>query len=700
MHANRLVVLRIALGILWLPATVFAQPLGWALEVQQPWDYGTDRLIVVNLDSGAEVARFEAPLGVRFGNGGVTPDGHYYLLATSAGLARYRTHPPAFDRNIGPAGEVTHLSLAPIGARVHLMGPHGRAVVDWESAAVISVECCDAPVVYFTPDGSVRIHHRFRSETDRVERVAAFAESTGILLWEHEVPLYYSCGPGVAGSRYFALHCTDWDSPFVYLWDISTGAEGPPTDICCPTGLAWHGERLLLSHHDWSDTIRLSAYDPQARTTTMITERPSGHQSFPAQVTVSPDGRRAYWQTHHFAPVFGTDLTIYDVIDLASGSRVGSGQLNGFQDDFDISLEPWCDFGVPALVAAPVEGGVVNVPVVPSSACPTWSVLGQPPVLNPGPHVGPATILVRTWANTSATPKSTPVVIGRQTVLITQPSGVPAAPALEAAVVGDRVALSWTPAIGAGITGFVVRGAVEDGAVLDLLQLPAHLRNWTSPPLLPGSYEVELVAANGAGRSAASNRRAFSIGASAVPEPPTGLTATVADDRVALSWRPALTLPAPSAFVVEAAANGSTDFAPVARTDVPSFVATRVPAGTWQVFVRSATAGGVSEPSAVVTVTTVQCTAAPPGPPLDPWAVWTPPTVSLRWSPPSTGSVDEYVIEVGSASGRADLGQLVVPSTRLTHTEEVSALAAFVRVRARNACGTGTPSQEIPVVIY
>ena len=140
-------------------------------------------------------------------------------------------------------------------------------------------------------------------------------------------------------------------------------------------------------------------------------------------------------------------------------------------------------------------------------------------------------------------------------------------------------------------------------------------------------------------------------------------------------------------------------FVPVARSDVPSFVATRVPTGTWQVRVRSATAGGVSEPSAVISVTTTPC-VTPPGPPQAPWALWTAPSVSLRWSPPSTGAVEQYVIEVGRTSGAVDLARLVVPGTRLSHTEPVSSLAAFVRVRARNACGESAPSAEIPIIVY
>jgi hypothetical protein len=695
MHAILLVVIGIIVAVVGAPVSAFGQPLGWILEAEPPWNYGpTDRLIVFDLNSGSEVARFEAPLEVRYAAGAVTPDGQYYLLATSAGLARYRTRPVVFDRNIGPPGPVTDLSVAPSGTQVHVMGPHGRAVVDWRSGALIRVECCDTPDVYFTPEGSVRIDH-VRSITNRVERVTAFSEPAGTRLWEHEIP-YYPCGPGAAGRSYFALSCHDWDYWTIYLWNVSTGAE---QNVDLVGLIAWHSDRLLISHRTpLGDATRLSSYDPQARTTRLIAERAGPGEEGPWSITVAPDDSFAVWQTRYYGGV-SEARTAYDLIDLGSGTRLATAELSGFQEDFDISLEPVCELDVPAARAAPPEGGMVNIPVVPEPTCSAWSVAGQPGVLNPGRYVGPATIFVRTWPNTEAAAKSIPVRIGRQTVLITQPSGVPAAPVLEAAVSGNRVALSWMPAIGAGITAFIVRGAIAGGTVTDVLQLPAALRGWTSPSLPPGSYQVELLAANGAGRSPPSNRRAFSIGAPETPEPPSGLTASVADDRVGLSWTPASTSPAPAGFIVEASASGSPAFAPVARVDGPSFVATRVPAGTWDVRVRSATAGGVSEPSAAISVTTAPCMAAP-GPPQAPWALWTAPAVSVRWSAPSTGSVEDYVIEVGSASGRADLAQLIVPSVRLTHTEQVSALVAFVRVRARNACGTGVPSGEVAVVIY
>jgi hypothetical protein len=303
------------------------------------------------------------------------------------------------------------------------------------------------------------------------------------------------------------------------------------------------------------------------------------------------------------------------------------------------------------------------------------------------------------WPNADAATRNTIVAVGIRQVVIAQPSAAPAAPDLEAAIVGNRVALTWTPATGAGMTGFVIRGAINGSAVSDVVQLPAHRRAWTSPPLPVGSYEVELVAVNGTGRGPASHRRSFSVGVTDIPLPPAGLSARIADDRVDLTWTPASTGAAPAGFVIEAAAGGSTVFAAVARSDVPSLVATRVPIGTWHIRVRAATAGGVSEPSSVVTAATTPC-SAPPAPPLAPWAVWTPPLVSVRWSPSPSGSVEDYVIEVGSVSGGADIGRLVVPGTRLSDTEPVSSLAAFVRVRALNACGQSAPSAEIPIIVY
>jgi predicted phage tail protein len=207
---------------------------------------------------------------------------------------------------------------------------------------------------------------------------------------------------------------------------------------------------------------------------------------------------------------------------------------------------------------------------------------------------------------------------------------------------------------------------------------------------------VDIAAVNGGGASLPSNLVTFSIGVTTRPEPPTALAATAVDDRVAIAWQPAAAGPAPSGYIVEAAAAGASTFAEVARTSSPSLVVTGAPSGAWQVRVRATTAGGSGLPSAPISFTTSACTL-PPASPQQPWSLWTPPAFTVQWARPLTGSVDAYVLEIGSSSGSADLGRIVVPGDRLSVTQDVATIRAFVRVRARNACGESAPSAEVVV---
>jgi hypothetical protein len=669
-----------------------AQPNGWAAGLQ--------RLEVVNLASGVVRAAFDAPAGVSFGQGALTPDGRFYLLATSQGVLRFRTDSVSLDRTIGTGTAVTQLAIPPTGSRVYAAGAMGLEVIDWDSGALILSRCCDPVLaVQFTPDGRTRLEV---TGNFGAYLLTAFVSATGSRLWS--VELGYHWVEIAASNTQVAVNTDYSDSRAVLVYGALDGAFQGWLQGVAPNGMAWRGDELLISEIVYVDPpipsrprLRLYAVDQALRRRVIADRIPAQQHSFTGAIALSYDQRRAYW-VYYDSDDPSDAQHAYDIIDLETNTLVGTGQLGRGIWNLAVEDPDPCVLHAPSTVTAPIEGGLVAIQVTPATTCRPWYVLDRR-VLNPGPHVGSTTVLVQTWANPEAATRTEAITIGSQTVLITQPSGVPAAPAFEAAVAGDRVALSWTPAIGAGITAFVVRGAIAGGAVTDVLQVRASLRAWISPPLPPGSYEVELVAANGAGRSASSKRRAFSIGVAGTPDPPSGLTALVADDRVALSWTPAATSPAPAGFVVEAAATGRPAFAPAARTDGPSFVATRVPAGTWEVRVRSATAGGVSEPSVAITVTTAAC-MAPPGPPQAPWALWTPPSVSVRWSPPATGAVEEYVIEVGRTSGSVDLGRLVVTGARLSVTESVSSLAAFVRIRARNACGESAPSAEIPIVVY
>jgi hypothetical protein len=301
---------------------------------------------------------------------------------------------------------------------------------------------------------------------------------------------------------------------------------------------------------------------------------------------------------------------------------------------------------------------------------------------------------VKFSANFDGSPSNIPLSLAGQSVTAVRQSAAPGAPELHVAVSGDRAVLSWDVTVGAGMLNFVVRGALRGSSLTDVITLAGGARAWTTPALSPGSYEVEVAASNWAGTGPASNRVAFSVGVPALPEAPTDVTATVVDDRVEVRWRPASTGPAASRFAVEGAPAGSAAFAEVARSDGSPFVAMRAPIGSWALRIRAVTAGGTGPPSAPVTVTTTRC-SAPPAAPRQPWVLTTYPWMTLRWSLPSAGSVERYIVEVGSALGRSDLGRLTVAGDRVSLTAPFVTERVFVRLRAVNACGESPASPDV-----
>lgn len=71
-------------------------------------------------------------------------------------------------------------------------------------------------------------------------------------------------------------------------------------------------------------------------------------------------------------------------------------------------------------------------------------------------------------------------------------------------------------------------------------------------------------------------------------------------------------------------------------------------------------------------------------------------SVSVSWTAP-TGNQQPttYVIEVGSSSGLNNQGTFVVPATDTSYGRATPPGTYFVRVHARNACGTSGVSNEI-----
>jgi hypothetical protein len=71
--------------------------------------------------------------------------------------------------------------------------------------------------------------------------------------------------------------------------------------------------------------------------------------------------------------------------------------------------------------------------------------------------------------------------------------------------------------------------------------------------------------------------------------------------------------------------------------------------------------------------------------------------VTLTWN--SVTSPDTFRIEAGSAAGLTDLAILDVAGTQRALVVTAPAGRYFVRIRARNACGTSGASNENEVVV-
>jgi hypothetical protein len=72
--------------------------------------------------------------------------------------------------------------------------------------------------------------------------------------------------------------------------------------------------------------------------------------------------------------------------------------------------------------------------------------------------------------------------------------------------------------------------------------------------------------------------------------------------------------------------------------------------------------------------------------------------VTLTWgAPPAAERVTTYVIEAGSAPGATNQGTFVAAGTATSFQREAPPGTYYVRIFARNACGTSPASQELTV---
>lgn len=92
--------------------------------------------------------------------------------------------------------------------------------------------------------------------------------------------------------------------------------------------------------------------------------------------------------------------------------------------------------------------------------------------------------------------------------------------------------------------------------------------------------------------------------------------------------------------------------------------------------------------------------AAPPSAPTGLVTSAAPGKGRLEWAPPSPDdAVTTYIIEAGSGPGANNQGTFVAPSTSTSFEREAAAGTYYVRMFARNACGTSPASQEVTLTI-
>jgi hypothetical protein len=74
--------------------------------------------------------------------------------------------------------------------------------------------------------------------------------------------------------------------------------------------------------------------------------------------------------------------------------------------------------------------------------------------------------------------------------------------------------------------------------------------------------------------------------------------------------------------------------------------------------------------------------------------------VTLNWTAPGgSDTVSTYVVEAGSAPGTNNVGTFVTPGSSPTFQRDAPPGTYYVRVFARNACGTSGPSNEVVVTL-
>ena len=184
------------------------------------------------------------------------------------------------------------------------------------------------------------------------------------------------------------------------------------------------------------------------------------------------------------------------------------------------------------------------------------------------------------------------------------------------------------------------------------------------------------------------------------PGPPSGLVASASGSLVTLAWNAPASGGAASAYIIEAGSSaGLANLANFSTGTAATTFSASVAAGTYVVRVKATNAGGTSPASNEATLVVGGCTAAPAAPTGLNLVSNSGGTVVLSWVAAS-GSPSTYLVEAGSSPGLSNLANSDLGGTSISFTANgVPRGTYYVRVRARNACGTSAATSDLAVMI-
>ena len=356
---------------------------------------------------------------------------------------------------------------------------------------------------------------------------------------------------------------------------------------------------------------------------------------------------------------------------------------------------------------APANGEPPTAYIIEAGSAPGWSDLANfstgntsTSFVGTGVPTGEYHLRVRSTNSHGTSSPSNEIRLIVGTVLPGAPS------ALRGWASGSTLSLAWeAPTTGSPASAYIIEVGSAAG-LRDIAYFSTYntLTSFSAPDVPNGRYFFRVSAANSAGTGFPSNEVLVVVGPPA-PGPPSGLTWSSAGSTILLTWTAPVSGGAPTAYTIEAGSTaGLANLANFSTGNTAtSYAAGGIGNGTYVVRVKASNTGGTSAASNEVPLV-VGCTGAPGAPSSFHTILNSGGTVQFAWTAPSFAASSNgpttYVLEAGSAPGFSNLAvrDLGGPATTVTIGGIVSGIY-YVRVRARNDCGTSAASNEFQLIV-